>query len=228
MNLRNLMLAGAAALAFSLPAAAQVSSTTTPTGNDTGTGAVGSGAASSSDNGSSTGTASGSTMGSTDNGSMSSGSMSGGSTSSSNVSQQDSNFVTIAAQSGLAEVQMGTLAEQKGGASVKKIGARMVADHTKANTKLKEIAERLGVVVPASLSSADQETYTKLQGESGAGFDSDYLAAQLTAHKQAISLFSQEAERGKDAALRKFAARTLPVLKEHLSMIEAAQKHAGG
>jgi putative membrane protein len=159
---------------------------------------------------------------------MSSGSMSGGSSSSSNVSQQDSNFVTIAAQSGLAEVQMGTLAEQKGGASVKKIGARMVADHTKANTKLKEIAERLGVVVPASLSSADQETYTKLQGESGARFDSDYLAAQLTAHQQAISLFSQEAEQGKDAALRKFAARTLPVLKEHLSMIEAAQKQAGG
>lgn len=223
MKLRNLMLAGAAALAFSLPAAAQVSSTTAPTGNDTGTGAVGSGSASSSDNGSSTGTASGSTMGSTGNGSMSS-----GSTSSSNVSQQDSNFVTIAAQSGLAEVQMGTLAEQKGGASVKKIGARMVADHTKANTKLKEIAERLGVVVPASLSSADQETYTKLQGESGARFDSDYLAAQLTAHQQAISLFSQEAEQGKDAALRKFAARTLPVLKEHLSMIEAAQKQAGG
>jgi putative membrane protein len=223
MNLRNLMLAGVAALAFSLPAAAQVSSTTAPTGNDTGTGAVGSGSASSSDNGSSTGTASGSTMGSTGNGSMSS-----GSTSSSNVSQQDSNFVTIAAQSGLAEVQMGTLAEQKGGASVKKIGARMVADHTKANTKLKEIAEQLGLVVPASLSSADQETYTKLQGESGARFDSDYLAAQLTAHQQAISLFSQEAEQGKDAALRKFAARTLPVLKEHLSMIEAAQKQAGG
>ncbi|MBV9887055.1 MAG: DUF4142 domain-containing protein, partial [Acidobacteria bacterium] len=55
----------------------------------------------------------------------------------------DAQFAKKAAQGGMAEVKFGQLAQQKGTAvSVKKFGARMVEDHTKAGQELKGVAEQ--------------------------------------------------------------------------------------
>ncbi len=49
----------------------------------------------------------------------------------------DSGFVQMAASGGLAEVQLGKVAQQKAtNAEVKQFGQRMVTDHTKANKDL--------------------------------------------------------------------------------------------
>ena len=61
------------------------------------------------------------------------------------LSVQDTHFMKIAAIAGMAEVNDGTLAENMGDATVKNIGARMVADHTKANQQLMSIAKQKGV-----------------------------------------------------------------------------------
>ena len=60
---------------------------------------------------------------------------------SSQLSAADQKFVKKAAQGGMAEVELGKLATQKASSDdVKKIGQRMVDDHTKANDQLKQIA----------------------------------------------------------------------------------------
>jgi putative membrane protein len=140
------------------------------------------------------------------------------------LSSHDKNFITKAAAAGMAEVQDGQIAETKGDSAVQAIGRRMVADHGKANQQLSGIASTKGVAPPQAVDAKAAAMTDRLQGLSGAAFDTAYLKGQKKAHLQAIKLFSGEAAQGTDPDLKAFATATLPTLKEHLSMIEAAQK----
>lgn len=69
--------------------------------------------------------------------------------SSASTTAADTTFVKEAARGGLAEVELGQLAEQKGATEgVKKFGLRMVADHTKADDQLKQVAEKEHIDLP--------------------------------------------------------------------------------
>src|SRR6476469_9731521 len=64
----------------------------------------------------------------------------------------DQTFVTKAAQGGLAQVQLGTLATQKAAnADVKAFGQQMVDDHSKANDELKQLASSKGITLPTDV-----------------------------------------------------------------------------
>ena len=60
------------------------------------------------------------------------------------------------------------------------------------------------------------------EGKSGKDFDQSYDQIQVKAHQDAVALFEWYAKAGDDAELKKWAARTLPHLKQHLTV---AQKH---
>lgn len=61
-------------------------------------------------------------------------------------------FVHAAAIGGMAEVELGELAEQKAQSqAVKEFGRRMVEDHGKANERLISIAKEAGIPVPHEL-----------------------------------------------------------------------------
>jgi len=135
---------------------------------------------------------------------------------------KDQDFVTKAAQGGLAEVQLGQVAASKAtAADVKTFGQRMVSDHSKANDELKSVAATAGATVPTEPSSDQRDTMTKLDKESGADFDKAYARAMVKDHKEDIDLFRKEASSGQNADLKAFAQRTLPTLEEHLRMAEA-------
>jgi putative membrane protein len=142
---------------------------------------------------------------------------------SSSLSEQDRSFATTAAAAGLSEVQEGQLAASKGNAKVKDIGNQMVTDHTKANDQLSSLASSKGLTLPNRLTEDQAAELSHLQGLSGTTFDTAYLKDQRNAHEKAIKLFETEASSGVDAYLKSFAATTLPTLKMHLKMIEAAQ-----
>ncbi|MGI8757603.1 MAG: DUF4142 domain-containing protein, partial [Acidimicrobiales bacterium] len=48
--------------------------------------------------------------------------------------------------------------------------------------------------------------------------------AGLEDHQKTIDLFQKEADSGKDPALKAFAMKTLPTLKEHLQMAQSLSK----
>ena len=52
--------------------------------------------------------------------------------------------------------------------------------------------------------------------KSGADFDKDYMSMMIDDHKDDIDKFEKAADNCKDADIKAFAARTLPVLKKHL------------
>jgi putative membrane protein len=139
---------------------------------------------------------------------------------SSRLTAAEQGFIIDAAHGGLAEVELGRLAEEKGtNLRVRDFGITMVQDHTKANQELTAIAERLGVTPPTTLSPAAQVVRMKLQQTSGTDFDRQYLEQQAAAHDAQRTMFEFASKNARDAELRAFAQRTLPVIERHRSML---------
>jgi len=133
----------------------------------------------------------------------------------------DKTFVEKAAIGGMAEVQLGNLAQQKAANDqVKQFAARMVTDHSKANDELKQIASAKGVQLPTSLDKKHQSDMERLQKMSGADFDKAYMSHMVDDHKTDVSDFKKEAGSGRDSDLKSFASKTLPTLEEHLKMAQ--------
>ena len=131
----------------------------------------------------------------------------------------DRNFMMKAAQSDVAEIKGGQLAKEKASSdAVRKFADMMVTDHTKTSGQMKTMAESRGVALPTTPSAKDERDMKKMAGMSGTDFDRAYMASQVRAHRDAVSLFQKEAKSGKDAELKSFAANTLPALEEHLKM----------
>lgn len=129
----------------------------------------------------------------------------------------DSDFAKAAAEGGFAEVKFGELAEDKGSnQAVKNLGQRMVNDHTKADDDLKTAATKDNLSVSSQMNAKDQATYTRLSQLSGTAFDRAYARDMVRDHEADIALFRHEANDGKDATIKGFAAQTLPTLEDHL------------
>ena len=75
----------------------------------------------------------------------------------------DQAFIRAANEIGQAEVKLGQLAEQSGMSdAVKKFGARMVEDHSKAGDELKQAASQSNITLPTDMSAKDKATYDML------------------------------------------------------------------
>ena len=133
----------------------------------------------------------------------------------------DRAFYLKAAAGGMAEVEAGKLAQEKGTSdAVKSFGAKMVEDHTAANEKLMALAASKKIKLPKALDAKHKATQKNLQAKSGAAFDAAYIKGQIADHKATIALLEREIASGKDAEAKAFANETLPVVKEHLTMLQ--------
>ncbi|MEH1855081.1 MAG: DUF4142 domain-containing protein [Nostoc sp.] len=139
-----------------------------------------------------------------------------------NLSSSDRKFVTDAAQDGLAEVQLGQLALQRGTSdAVKQFGQRMVQDHTQVNNQLKQLATQKSVTLPTTIGRTNQQALRRLSALSGAKFDRLYINEMLQGHEKDVSAFQKEAQKGQDPDVKAFAAQALPTLQEHLQQVRA-------
>jgi putative membrane protein len=136
----------------------------------------------------------------------------------------DKKFMQEAAEGGLAEVELGKLAEERASnQEVKDFGKQMVNDHSKANEQLKELASKEGVTLPDNLSAKDKMLKQRLEKLSGPNFDRAYMENMVKDHKKDVAEFNRESTSGKDNAVKEFAANTLPTLKEHLKKAESIE-----
>ena len=137
-------------------------------------------------------------------------------------------FATDAAQGGMAEVELGRLATQRAGdASVREFGARMVADHTRANTELKSVAANKGIQLPGDMTSDQKSEVDKLSKMSGAEFDKEYMSTMVKDHQDDVKEFQTQSQSGNDADIKAFAAKVLPTLQQHLSMAQQTAQKVG-
>jgi Predicted outer membrane protein len=135
-------------------------------------------------------------------------------------------FVEKAGTSGLAEVEMGQLGEQKAkNSQVKAFAKRMVADHTKANQELVTAIKGKGMQIPSSRTATHKAMVEKFQQQdAGKEFDRDYMEQMVEDHKAAVDLFETAADDERfDLDLRSYAKKTLPTLRDHLTQAQTIQ-----
>jgi putative membrane protein len=140
----------------------------------------------------------------------------------------DATFYKHAAEGGIAEVELGNLAQQKSqNPSVKDFGAMMVKDHSAANDKLKSVAALKNITLPTSPSVGQTATKTKLEVLSGQTFDKSYIKGMIKDHQEDIAEFNKEASSGLDPDAKAYARATLPTLQAHLKKIQSIAADAG-
>ena len=145
------------------------------------------------------------------------------------AAQDADDFVEDASAKGVAEVEAGKLAEEKGQSQeVKKFAEMMVKDHTAANVKLKAIAQSKKLEVSDDAELLDKAKAMILELRNASSFDRAYANNQVKAHEATIELFEEQAANGEDAELKAFASETLPKLKEHLVHAKELQAATGG
>ena len=128
------------------------------------------------------------------------------------ISPSTPDFVKQVAISDMFEIESNKLGEQKGNAAQKAFAAQMVMDHTKTATELKSLISggKVRAELPTALDSSHQSKLDKLKAKSGDDFASEFNSMQVSAHKDAVSLFERYSNGGDNAELKAWASKTLP------------------
>jgi putative membrane protein len=138
------------------------------------------------------------------------------------ISPSTADFVKQVAVSDIFEIESSKLAAEKADAATKTFAQQMIKDHTKTSTELKSMAQ--GTEIPTAMDSSHQSKLDKLRGLNGVDFTKQYRSDQVSAHKDAVSLFERYANGGDNDKLKAWAAKTLPDLKHHLRMAQELEK----
>jgi putative membrane protein len=140
------------------------------------------------------------------------------------VAQQDATtteFVSKVALSDMLEIQSSQLALSRNpDADTKPFAERMVKDHQQTSAELKGLIDqgKVKAQLPSALDAEHQKKLDELKAKSGKDFDAAYDQMQVQAHEDAVALFERYVRGGDNPALKAWAEKTLPHLKEHLSM----------
>jgi len=136
----------------------------------------------------------------------------------------DSAFVQNAARGDMFEIRSSKLAEEKSSSpEIKKFAAQMITAHTQTTVGLKAaIAEgHVKTPVPTKLDARRQGMLDNLRASHGGEFDKRYVAQQIAAHQETLDLMKGYADHGHNDALKAAAAKTAPLVQDHLDMAKA-------
>lgn len=140
----------------------------------------------------------------------------------------DAEFMRMATQANMAEVQLGKIAVQRAeNPEVKQFAQRMVDDHTKANDELAQLAAKRDVKMPDDMSPKHKPVMSRLSNLSGADFDRAYMREMVTEHDHDVARFQRQATATKDADLKAWIEKTLPVLRRHEQMAQNTARIVG-
>ena len=133
----------------------------------------------------------------------------------------DKQFVINVASSGLKEIELGNIAQQKAqNKRVKNFGGMMAKDIIKTLDKLKAIAGNKNITLPSTPLPADQKVIDSISRLSGKRFDNAYVNLMITGRQKYMTDFEVAAKNSGDPDIKAFAIKTLTPIKNHLDAIE--------
>jgi putative membrane protein len=136
------------------------------------------------------------------------------------LSATDREFVKTAAAANLAELKLAQLGVERGSTKdVRDLAQHMIDDHTAVGQELARIAQRENLPLASQPTAEQKMAYERLSKLQGAEFDRAFLDQLASDHQQAVMLYRNEAENGRDPDLKAFANNTLPSLRRHEQMI---------
>ena len=127
-------------------------------------------------------------------------------------------FLRQAGLSDNSEIQVGQLAQARGGSqAAREAGRMLVADHRASQRAAAPLMARYRVRPPVGVLPEARVEMRRLQTLRGRAFDRELATFNIAAHQRAISLFQAQARSG-DRDTAAFAQAQLPVLRHHLQM----------
>jgi putative membrane protein len=151
----------------------------------------------------------------------------GGAHAAEKLSDAEKNFMSKAAQGNLFEIRSGELAQKKTtNDDVRKLAVRLAADHSANNTELKKLAAKYGFELPNEPDPKQHKQMERLEKLSGPEFDRTYVELLMEDHKGAIALFEKQVK-SSTGDVKEYAEKSLPVLREHLKLVEETRKKLG-
>jgi len=145
------------------------------------------------------------------------------------VNDADRQFVNKAASDGVAEVELGQIATQRAARpSVRSFAQRMVTDHGRSNTELATLARSKSIELPAKVDASQQAMRDRLSALNGADFDRAYMSEMVRDHTEDVAMFERAAEVSTDPDIKAWAARSLPMLREHLALARQVNGEVAG
>lgn len=136
-------------------------------------------------------------------------------------SAQDQTFMRQNAQTDLAEIMTGKLANQRGTTDgIRQAGQTIMSDHQQVLSKLQGLAQGLKISLPTSPNQMQQQQAQAEQSASGTAFDKTYLQNEIMGHQMSISHTQQEIQSGSDPQVVDFAKSYLPAAQKHLQLLE--------
>ncbi len=139
--------------------------------------------------------------------------------------EKSKEFLTKVANSGMAEVQLAKMAQQKATIdAVKSFAAMLERDHTAVGDQVKSFASQRNVTLPSTPSDDKQKMVNDMDKMSGKAFDKEFISMMVKGHNDGISLFEDTKANASDVDIKNFADKTLPTLRMHLDSAKAIQK----
>ena len=143
------------------------------------------------------------------------------------IAPKTEDFVKEAASSDMFEIQSSQLAaERSKDEATKTFATHMIADHQKTTADIKGMISSgaLKADVPTAMIPTHQKLFDALKDLQGDDFTKRYHDEQVTAHKDAVSLYQRYAKGGDNQGLKDWAGKTQPALEEHLKMAQDLDK----
>ena len=132
-------------------------------------------------------------------------------------------YIQQSALTELFEITASRMALEKSKSpAVRDFAQQMVSEHGRSTGEFKR-ALRAGsvmVTVPTALDPQHEHELEILEAKPADQFDRAYLESQLQGHRNALDMQRAYAQSGDNAALKKFAGDTTPLVESHLAKLE--------
>jgi putative membrane protein len=136
-------------------------------------------------------------------------------------------FVNKAAKSDAYEIAAAKIALTNAASqAVKDFASEMIKAHSESTARIKAAAgSATPAIVPDPTLTTDQnDELAELGKKKGAEFDEEYIDDQVEAHRDALALMRDYAEKGDTPALKAAAGEIAPVVQKHLDHAEMLDK----
>jgi predicted outer membrane protein len=125
----------------------------------------------------------------------------------------------------LEEIKMGKLAEDKGSDRVKTYAKTLEQDHSMADQKVKDLAQKKGWTLNDTPKNEKMQHHQeamqqKLEGLSGPQFDRTFANMMANGHQRLIHMAQNWSQNAKDQDVRSLLDQMMPKLQQHQQMAE--------
>lgn len=140
--------------------------------------------------------------------------------------KKDMKFIMMAHSSNMLELETSRIALQNASSQAVKDFAQMMVDHhTMAGQEMKQMLSTKGVMIPDSaMLGRYRSKIEMLRGMQGADFDKAYMRMMVDAHEEDVDEYEDETTDARDADIRAFTVKMMPILRTHYSKARELRK----